>query len=556
MNKRYFLVFLAVCMMAAAFAKAPEKDAVYKLVSKSYTLNTDGSTEFRKRTELQIFTRMTFDHFGETFITYNPDFQELIINEAYTIRKDGSKVETPQNAFNPMLPEGCTKCERLNGIRTMVVTHTALEYDAVIVLDYTIRSKNFFFQELLEKVDLQEEVPVEKYVLSVTTPDYKPAKFVLNGKLSYTESENSNKNMKTTTMTFADLPALPTDEYLFPGEYKAVTFYTMDEPHHIVGKIAQQNAMQKFSNQKITDFFRSRVKEDMTDMDKVLSVRDYIHDNIQTNHLDARVLNYMFASPQQVWESNCALPIEKNILLAGVLQSLGYDAQFVFLTETLTKDPTSMVYVKVGEIYYYISANEIEDLSLYVLHPKASFIALDDQQWAQGKIDIKVDVVADIIIDKGNLNNPQVEVKRKNVESPLTETLRPQEIEVAKASVSQINNKYYELTIDDGNYGTQVRSVNIHNDRQYDVCTDGAVEKYAYTVKLPANVRVLTKPVHKEITVEKAKLLIDVQIDGQTVTITRQLNLPFAWVTAKSAKAFKAMMGEWEAPVKVVMAVN
>ncbi len=556
MNKRYFLVILAVCMMAAAFAKAPEKDAVYKLVSKSYTLNTDGSTEFRKRTELQIFTRMTFDHFGETFITYNPDFQELIINEAYTIRKDGSKVETPRNAFNPMLPEGCTKCERLNGIRTMVVTHTALEYDAVIVLDYTIRSKNFFFQELLEKVDLQEEVPVEKYVLSVTTPDYKPAKFVLNGKLSYTESENSNKNMKTTTMTFADLSALPTDEYLFPGEYKAVTFYTMDEPHHIVGKIAQQNAMQKFSNQKITDFFRSRVKEDMTDMDKVLSVRDYIHDNIQTNHLDARVLNYMFASPQQVWESNCALPIEKNILLAGVLQSLGYDAQFVFLTETLTKDPTSMVYVKVGEIYYYISANEVEDLSLYVLHPKASFIGLDDQQWAQGKIDIKVDVVADIIIDKGNLNNPQVDVKRKNVESPLTETLRPQEIEVAKASVSQINNKYYELTIDDGNYGTQVRSVNIHNDRQYDVCTDGAVEKYAYTVKLPANVRVLTKPVHKEITVEKAKLLIDVQIDGQTVTITRQLNLPFAWVTAKSAKAFKAMMGEWEAPVKVVMAVN
>ncbi len=542
--------------MSTVMAKAPEKDAIYKLISESYTLNTDGSTEFRKRTELQIFTRMTFDHFGETFITYNPDFQELIINEAYTIRKDGSKVETPQNAFNPMLPEGCTKCERLNGIRTMVVTHTALEYDAVIVLDYTIRSKNFFFQELLEKVDLQEEVPVEKYVVSVTAPDYKPAKFVLNGKLSYTESENSNKNMKTTTMTFADLPALPTDEYLFPGDYKAVTFYTMDEPHHIVGKIAQQNAMQKFSDQKITDFFRSRVKEDMTDMDKVLSVRDYIHDNIQTNHLDARVLNYMFASPQQVWESNCALPIEKNILLAGVLQSLGYDAQFVFLTETLTKDPTSMVYVKVGEIYYYISANEVEDLSLYVLHPKASFIGLDDQQWAQGKIDIKVDVVADIIIDKGNLSNPQVDVKRKNVESPLTETLRPQEIEVAKASVSQINNKYYELTIDDGNYGTQVRSVNIHNDRQYDVCTDGAVEKYVYTVKLPANVRVLTKPVHKEITVEKAKLLIDVQIDGQTVTITRQLNLPFDWVTAKSAKAFKAMMGEWEAPVKVVMAVN
>ena len=538
--------------MSTVMAKSPEKDAVYKLISKSYTLNKDGSTEFRKRTELQIFTRMTFDHFGETFITYNPDFQELIINEAYTIRKDGSRVETPANAFNPMLPDGCTRCERLNGIRTMVVTHTALEYDALIVLDYTIRSKNFFFQELLEKVELQEEVPVEKYEVSVTTPDYKPANFVLNGKLSYTETENTDKGMKTTVMTFTNLPEYPTDEYIFPGDYKAVTFYTMDETWGLIGKIAQQNSMQKFDNQKITDFFRSRFTESMSDMDKILYVRDYIHDNIRTNNLNAKVLNYMFASPQQVWESNCALPIEKNILLAGVLQSLGYDAQLVFITETLTKNPTTVVYVKVGEYYYYISANEVEDLSLDVLHPNISFIGLDGQQWTEKKIDIQVDVAADITLESGKLDNPQVVVKRKNVQSPKTNTLRPQEIDVAKASVSQINDKYYELTIDDGRYGTGIRSVNIHNDRQYDVCTDGAVEKYTYTVKLPANVRCLTKPVHKEISVEKAKLLIDVQVDGQTVTITRQLSLPFAWVTAKSAKAFKAMMGEWEAPVKVV----
>ena len=552
MTKKLIIIVTIICTALSVLAKAPEKDAVYHLISESYTLNADGSTEFRKRVELQIFTRMTFDEFGETFITYNPDFQELIINEAYTIRKDGSKVETPANAFNPMLPESCTKCERLNGIRTMVVTHTALEYDAVIVLDYTIRSKNFFLQELMEKVDLQEEVPVEKYVVSVTTPDYKPANFVLNGKLSYTETENTDKGMKTTVITFTNLPEYPTDEYIFPGDYKAVTFYTMDETWGLIGKIAQQNSMQKFDNQKITDFFRSRFTEGMSDIDKILYVRDYIHDNIRTNNLNAKVLNYMFASPKQVWESNCALPMEKNILLADVLQSLGNDAQLVFITETLTKNPTTMVYVKVGEYYYYISANEVEDLSLDVLHPNISFIGLDGQQWTEKKIDIQVDVAADITLESGKLDNPQVVVKRKNVQSPKTKTVHPQEIDVAKASVSQINKKYYELTIDDGRYGTGIRSVNIHNDRQYDVSTDGAVEKYTYTVKLPANVRCLTKPVHKEITVEKAKLLIDVQIDGQTVTITRQLSLPFAWVTAKSAKAFKAMMGEWEVPLKVV----
>ena len=62
--KKYILLLLVVFASISVFAKAPEKDAVYKLISKSYTLNTDGSTEFRKRTELQIFTRMTFDQFG------------------------------------------------------------------------------------------------------------------------------------------------------------------------------------------------------------------------------------------------------------------------------------------------------------------------------------------------------------------------------------------------------------------------------------------------------------------------------------------------------------
>lgn len=553
--KRYILIIIAICAMSTVMAKAPEKDAVYKLISKSYTLNTDGSTEFRKRTELQIFTRMTFDHFGETFITYNPDFQELIINEAYTIRKDGSKVETPENAFNPMLPEGCTKCERLNGIRTMVVTHTALENDAVIVLDYTIRSKNFFFQELLEKVDLQEEVPVEKYVVSVTAPDYKPAKFQLNGEnLVYTKTETTDKDFVTTVYTFSNLPERPTDEYLFPSVYASLTFFTMDKAENLVGKMAQQNSMQKFDNQKITDFFKSRFTDEMNVMDKILYVRDYIHDNIQANHLDASVLNYMFASPQQVWESNCALPIEKNILLAGVLQSLGNDAQLAFMGNSLASDLKTVVRIQRNGATDYISANEIEELSLDAFFAPATLIMQD------GKIEnvtaqpVSVERVAEITLESGKLDNPVVKMEQK-VESPQMKYLQVHGTGATEVSVSQLTGKYYEMTIDDGQYGTPIRSVNIHNDRKYDVDTKESNEKYGYAVKLPANVRCLTKTSHKEITVEGAKLLIDVVVGGNTIMITRTLSLPKEGISAKSSKKFKALMGEWEAPAKVVFSL-
>ena len=547
--KRYILIIIAICAMSTVMAKAPEKDAVYKLISKSYTLNTDGSTEFRKRTELQIFTRMTFDHFGETFITYNPDFQELIINEAYTIRKDGSRVETPANAFNPMLPDGCTKCERLNGIRTMVVTHTALEYDAIIVLDYTIRSKNFFFQELLEKVDLQEEVPVEKYVVSVTTPDYKPAKFQLNGEnLSCTTTESKDKDFVTTVYTFTNLPEAPTCDLVFPSAWSSLTFYTLDNPEAIISRIATQNSLNKFANEKITEFFRNRFTGEMTDMDTILLVRDYIHDYIRTNEVEAKVLNDMLASPQQVWESNCATPIEKDILLSGVLQSLGYDAELMFKESTLSSDLETAVCVN-G--YLYKTKKKKEDLNLIVFS-QSKFIGLNGNPGFFPPILTFVDVNANITFENGKLDSPIVSFTKKDVKSPMCLTLQPQNTKVAKVSVTQLNNRYYEMTIDDGNYGTKVHAVDIPADLTYNLDTQGSMEFYIYTITLPANVRCLTKPVRKEITVENAKLLIDVQVDGQTVKIYRELSMRLDGISAKNVKKFKALMGEWEAPVKVV----
>ena len=546
--KRYILVIMAICAITTLLAKAPEKDAVYQLVSESYTLNADGSTEFRKRTDLQIFTRMTFDEFGETFITYNPDFQELIINKAYTIRKDGSKVETPANAFNPMLPENCAKCERLNGIRTMVVTHTALEYDAIIVLDYTIRSKNFFFQELMEKVELYDNVPIEKYLVSVTTPDYKPAKFQLNGEnLHYTKTENRDKDNIATVWTFTNLPEAPTCDLVFPSAWASLSFYTLDKPEDIIDRITRQNSMNKFDNQKITEFFHRRFTEEMTEMDKVLMVRDYIHDYIRTNDFDAKTLNYMFASPQQVWESNCATPIEKDILLAGVLQSLGFDAELTFKSNSLASDLETAVRID----SLFISANESDDLSLDAYVP-CTFIAQSGKLLNTPLKPNLVNVAASITFENGKLDAPKVDVSKKDVRSPLMHTLQQQDINVAKVSVNQ-NNKYYTLSINDGYYGTQVRSVDIPSDLIYNLNTKQSEESYMYTVTLPANVRCLTKPVHKKITVEDAKLLIDVQVDGQTVKITRQLSLPQEGISAKNVKKFKALMGEWEAPVKLIV---
>ena len=57
------------------------------------------------RSELTLFTHAAMNGlYGESFIVYNPAYQELKIHESYTRQKDGKIVKTPENAFVEVLP--------------------------------------------------------------------------------------------------------------------------------------------------------------------------------------------------------------------------------------------------------------------------------------------------------------------------------------------------------------------------------------------------------------------------------------------------------------------
>ena len=80
--------FLAILMFAAeALVMAQQPDAEYKLLSKKYVLNNNGNVDYTYHKELKLNSqRAFFSIYGESFIVYNPEFQTLKINEAYTLR--------------------------------------------------------------------------------------------------------------------------------------------------------------------------------------------------------------------------------------------------------------------------------------------------------------------------------------------------------------------------------------------------------------------------------------------------------------------------------------
>src|SRR5574344_326928 len=165
-------IFIALCgiILGAQAAPKEQPDARYKLIRQSYTVNADGTIDYNFHKEITILRNRALTAYadkGETFIVYNPSFETLKINSSYTIRKDGSRVETPQNAFVNQLPSNCQNCGRYNGLREMAIVHTGMEYGCTIVLDYTIHRKS---THLFANIQLTQDCPVNKYEITVDVP--------------------------------------------------------------------------------------------------------------------------------------------------------------------------------------------------------------------------------------------------------------------------------------------------------------------------------------------------------------------------------------------------
>ena len=121
------ILFAAIAIIFGITATAQQPDAVYKLLRYEWTINDDGSSDYHYRHEVQILRNralVAYADKGETFVVYNPDLEELTINEVYTIQNDGTRVNMPQNAFVYQLPEECADCGRFNHLRELAMVHT------------------------------------------------------------------------------------------------------------------------------------------------------------------------------------------------------------------------------------------------------------------------------------------------------------------------------------------------------------------------------------------------------------------------------------------------
>ena len=315
----FIAAIISLCGVTGSRLGAQQPDAIFKLLRHQWTLNADGSSDYRYRHEVQIVTNSALTAYadkGETFVVYNPDYEQLTINEVYTLRADGSRVDMPQNAFIYQLPAECADCGRFNHMRELAMVHTGMELGCTVVVDYTLHRR---YNLLDEQVPLLRECPVERLEIVVDAPADMAISHSLSGE-NYLPMGVTPRDLDGRTITLTALPQAPADSYL-PADV-VPTLHLYNGTATMTPAFDQQKLEAAYSTSR-------RLLKGDNGFKSVTALRDWVVDNIHLNDIHPSHLAYTHATADEVWQSGCGTATDKAVLLAAMLRNASYDARVI-----------------------------------------------------------------------------------------------------------------------------------------------------------------------------------------------------------------------------------
>lgn len=328
MKKRYIFLLISLAFGMLTVQANKEPDARFQKIIKEYTLHEDGSFDFHYYKKLEIKTHFAFNRlYGETFIVYNPEYQELEINKALTTMADGTQRPSPENAFNEVLPRWADGIPAYNHLREMVVTHTGLEVGAIIELDYMLHSNKDFMPFMIGNEVLSESSPVDEVKVIVKVPTGKNLRHV-HYNFAGEPEKTTQDGMDVYTWTVTDLEARsraahqPEDGQHLPRIMFSTAQNLEAEYDYLTG---QQAFKAELDDQikKAVEKVKAGAKDEW---EMTFKLHHMVADEMEDYNIPLHHIGFRPRTPNEVWKSNGGSQLEKAVLLSKIYEEAGIEA--------------------------------------------------------------------------------------------------------------------------------------------------------------------------------------------------------------------------------------
>ncbi|MBS3806255.1 MAG: DUF3857 domain-containing protein [Bacteroidales bacterium] len=592
-----YILIVAVAALFNSCDKPTEEqkqaDALFQRITKVYTLNPDGSMDYRYQHELDLHTHYAFNRlYGETFIVYNPEHQTLEVNRSETQTAEGEMVASPDNAFNEVLPRFAAGAPPYHHLREMVVTHTGLEKNSTIFVDYNLHSEAGYKPFLMENAILAESSPVRELVIKVRFPKDKDLNYQL---LHAGENLNisNNGDMKEYKWVFKDLEATSKEDHqpayhehlprliFSTANFKDATSWFMDQYSYSLPSSADAS---------LDDVLKDKENR----MDSILALQDMVVNHVNHFDIPMEYKGYTLHSNEQVLENNGGTTFEKTLLLASLLKKAGIQE-----AQPLTIVPDTFYSQDIGDLnsfreYYvkvpqgnhslYLSALEQNHFnSLYehaaevnVYFDKASGssqVERPDQPISKhhlkGSFTMKNkrNIQGEVSATLTHCENPYLTIQKEeqSVKSMLSSAFPASgisEFEVQSTSPAetrvdykinqelspQQQNGYRFISIPQSQTGLEQWHMGVlTNERTTPVGIGWPLDiRYQYTLAYPEALELVSQPVSIEKDTEVGMLKINIRKENREVRIDRQLQIEGDLIAPEKYADFREMLNLWK----------
>lgn len=407
MTTLYKITGLLALLILTSFAQAAP-EAEYKKVTKSWTLEADGSQEYRYGMELTIFTHTAMNStYGESFILYNPEYQELKIHTSYTRQVDGTVIETPENAFVEVLPRFAADAPAYNHLKEMVVVHTGLELGATIYLDYSIRTKPGYYPALDIYEFLQETSPVKEYQASINVPENSPFHYqLLASDAKATETVQGGK--KTIRYTLRNVPASSREPFQpqNKNEVPCLAATTYSSPEAALAVIEKE--LSKGQQLEAVGFAEYITEQGKDDKEKSELIRKHLVDNMATSSIPFDQIGYKARDMETVLRSAYGTTIEKAGLLNIMLKAAGIPSEILIIyPSNLQKEVCGLKAIKsfavksrINKEDNYYTATSLTPSTLPYRSTLDKAVRLSGEEWAVLPLPMEINAKKELTVSK------------------------------------------------------------------------------------------------------------------------------------------------------------
>jgi len=320
-SRIFYITILLFIVSAIAFA---EPDAVFEQITKTYTLKEDGTLIYDYSHKLRLLSYMSVNRaYGESFIVYDTLHQKLSVNRSVTTMADGQTVPSPENAFNPVLPQFAGSAPSYNHMREMIITHTGLERNSVIDLDYSITTRSGFLPGLMISETIGDKNPIDLFEIQVMVPKSHPASHELSesaGNDIYLWKFTNLKGMNPDEIKNTKLPQLLISSL---GNWDTAF-------NHVFHQLENKG---RLKNGTLKEIISSGSLHEKTELEKVLDLQKRISSQLANLKIPSEVNGFRFRKPEVVWKSAAGTPIEKVFLFKTVLENMDIPAEVVWVSD-------------------------------------------------------------------------------------------------------------------------------------------------------------------------------------------------------------------------------